>query len=111
MMRGREPEEYEARIMDSCLVLHAEHEFNASTFTARVVASTMSTCYCSISAAIGALFGSLHGGANEKVLDMVEEIGTKDGVRAWMDKAIAEKRKVPGHGPPRVQGEGPALRT
>ncbi len=98
MMRGHEPEEYEARIMDSCLVLHAEHEFNASTFTARVVASTMSTCYCSISAAIGALFGSLHGGANERVLDMVQEIGTREQVHAWMDTAIAEKRKVPGMG-------------
>ena len=98
MMRGKEPEDYEARIMDSCLVLHAEHEFNASTFTARVVASTMSTCYCSISAAIGALFGSLHGGANERVLDMVEEIGTKDRVHEWMDRAIAEKKKVPGMG-------------
>ncbi len=84
--------------MDACLVLHAEHEFNASTFTARVVASTMSTCYCSISAAMGALFGSLHGGANEKVLDMVEEIGSPDRVGAWMDKAIAEKRKVTGMG-------------
>ncbi len=98
MLRGSEPEEHEARIMDACLVLHAEHEFNASTFAARVVASTMSTCYCSISAAIGALFGSLHGGANEKVLDMVEEIGTKDRVGAWMDRAIAEKRKVMGMG-------------
>ena len=90
MLRGAEPAPYEARIMDTCMVLHAEHEFNASTFTARVVASTMSTCYCSISAAIGALFGSLHGGANEKVMEMVEEIGTPDRVGAWMDKAIAE---------------------
>jgi citrate synthase len=98
MMRGTEPEEYEGRIMDRCLVLHAEHEFNASTFTARVVASTMSTCYCSISAAMGALFGSLHGGANEKVLDMVEEVGDKKNVGAWMDKALAEKRKVMGMG-------------
>ncbi len=98
MMRGTEPEEYEGRIMDSCMVLHAEHEFNASTFTARVVASTMSTCYCSISAAMGALFGSLHGGANEKVLDMLEEIGAPGKVSAWMDKAIAEKRKVMGMG-------------
>src|SRR5208283_5807038 len=98
MLRGTDPEEYEGRIMDVSLVLHAEHEFNASTFTARVVASTMSTCYCSISAAIGALFGSLHGGANERVLEMVREIGTKDGVSAWMDRAIAEKRKVPGMG-------------
>jgi citrate synthase len=98
MMRGKEPEEYEARIMDAALVLHAEHEFNASTFTARVVASTLSTCYCSISAALGALFGSLHGGANENVITMVQEIGSPDGVHAWMDKAIAEKRKVPGMG-------------
>jgi citrate synthase len=98
MLHGTEPENYEARIMDTCLVLHAEHEFNASTFTARVVASTMSTCYCSISAAIGALFGSLHGGANERVLDMVQEIGTPERVGAWMDRAIAEKRKVPGMG-------------
>jgi citrate synthase len=98
MMRGKEPEEYEGRIMDKCLVLHAEHEFNASTFTARVVASTMSTCYCSISAAMGALFGALHGGANEKVLDMIEEIGSREKVGAWMDKALAQKRKIMGMG-------------
>jgi citrate synthase len=98
MMRGHEPADYEGRIMDSCLVLQAEHEFNASTFTARVVASTNSTCYCSISAAMGALFGSLHGGANERVLDMVEEIGSPDRVGDWMEKAIAEKRKVMGMG-------------
>ncbi len=98
MMRGEAPEEYEGRIMDACLVLHAEHEFNASTFTARIVASTMSTCYCSISAAMGALFGSLHGGANEKVLDMVEQIGSPEKVRAWIEKAAVEKRKVPGMG-------------
>jgi citrate synthase len=98
MLRGTEPEEYEGRIMDVSLVLHAEHEFNASTFTARVVASTMSTCYCSISAAMGALYGSLHGGANEKVMEMVEAIGSPDQVGTWMDKAIAEKRKVPGMG-------------
>jgi citrate synthase len=97
-LRGTRPEEYEGRIMDACLVLHAEHEFNASTFTARVVASTMSTCYCSIAAAMGALFGFLHGGANERVMEMVNEVGTKEGVHAWMDKAIAEKRKVPGMG-------------
>ena len=98
MLRGKEPEDYESRIMDSCMVLHAEHELNASTFTARVVASTMSTCYCSISAAIGALFGFLHGGANEKVLDMVEEIGSKENVGPWLDKTLAENRKVMGMG-------------
>ncbi len=91
---GTEPEEYEARIMDACLVLHAEHEFNASTFTARVVASTMSTCYCSIAAAIGALFGSLHGGANERVLDMVQEIGTQGRrrTRGWTRRSRRSAR-------------------
>ncbi len=98
MLHGREPQDYEGRIMDACMVLHAEHEFNASTFTARVVASTQSTCYCSISAAMGALFGSLHGGANEKVIEMVGEIGSKEKAAAWLDKAIAEKRKVMGMG-------------
>jgi citrate synthase len=58
----------------------------------------MSTCYCSISAAMGALYGSLHGGANEKVMDMVEEIGRRDRVGEWLDKALAEKRKVMGMG-------------
>jgi len=62
------------------------------------VASTMSTCYCSISAAIGALYGSLHGGANEKVMAMVEEIGEKSNVEAWVDKALDRKQKVMGMG-------------
>ena len=84
--------------MDTSLVLHAEHGFNASTFTARVVASTMSTCYCSISAAIGALYGSLHGGANEKVMDMVRAIGTRENVRPWLEAALARKEKVMGMG-------------
>jgi citrate synthase len=75
MLRGEEPSPEEGRIFDTCLVLHAEHGFNASTFTARVVASTFSTCYCSISAAIGALAGFLHGGANERVMDTLDEIG------------------------------------
>jgi citrate synthase len=98
MLRGREPTPEEGRIFDTCLTLHAEHGFNASTFTARVVASTYSTCYCSISAAIGALAGFLHGGANERVMDMVDEIGSKDKVDAWLDKALGERRKVMGMG-------------
>jgi citrate synthase len=98
MLRGEEPSEMEGQIMDDCLTLHAEHSFNASTFTARVVASTLSTCYCSISAAIGALYGSLHGGANEKVMRMVDEIGSPDKAEAWVDKALSEKRKVMGMG-------------
>ena len=98
MMRGEEPDEYEGKVMDTCLVMHAEHGFNASTFTARVVASTLSTCYCSISAAIGSLYGSLHGGANERVITMVEKIGSKDKAAAWVNQALDNKQKVMGMG-------------
>ena len=98
MLHGKEPDALEGEIMDKSLILHAEHSFNASTFTARVVASTLSTCYCSISAAIGALFGALHGGANEKVVMMVREIGAKENARPWVENAVAEKRKVMGMG-------------
>ena len=98
MLRGEAPDPEEGRIMDRNFVLLAEHGLNASTFTARVVASTLSTCYCSISAAIGALYGSLHGGANARVLDMVEEIGSEENVDAWLDEALAAKRKIMGMG-------------
>jgi citrate synthase len=97
-LKGEVPDNEDGEIMDKCLILHAEHSFNASTFTARVVASTLSTCYCSISAAIGSLFGSLHGGANEKVMAMVEDIDSVENVRPWLDNALAEKKKVMGMG-------------
>jgi citrate synthase len=98
MLHGSEPDPVEGEIMDKCLLLHAEHDFNASTFAARVVASTLSTCYCSISSAVGALYGSLHGGANQRVVEMAEEIGNKNNVAPWMEKAFAQKRKVMGMG-------------
>ena len=98
MLRGEEPDPLEGDIMDRSLVLHAEHGFCASTFTARVVASTFATCYCSISAAIGALSGPLHGGANERALTMIEEIGVKDNIEKWLDDALANKRKIMGMG-------------
>lgn len=98
MLRGEVPEPYEAAIMDKCLIIHAEHGFNTSTFTARVVASSMSTCYASISAAIGALRGPLHGGANEQVMAMLQEIGSADNVDTWLTEALAEKRKIAGMG-------------
>lgn len=98
MLRGEEPDPLEGEIMDKCLILHAEHGFNASTFTSRVVASTMSTCYCSISAAIGALYGSLHGGANEKVMAMVEAIGEKQKAKEWVNSALDDKKKIMGMG-------------
>jgi citrate synthase len=79
-------------------VLHAEHGFNASTFTCRVVASTLSDMYSAISAGIGALKGPLHGGANEGVIHMLEEIGTPDKVDKWVDDALAQKKKIMGIG-------------
>jgi citrate synthase len=98
LLRGEEPSPLEGEVMDRSLVLHAEHGFNASTFTARVVASTKSTCYSSVSSAIGALYGSLHGGANERALAQVDEIGSEEGVTGWVDRAMAEKRKIMGMG-------------
>ena len=98
MLRGTEPDEDEGRIMDQCFVLHAEHSFNASTFTARVVASTQSTCYASISAAIGALYGSLHGGANERVIEMADEIESPAAAEAFIQDKLARKEKVMGMG-------------
>lgn len=98
MLRGEEPDPVEGEIMDKALILHAEHSLNASTFTARVVASTMSTCYCSISAAMGALYGSLHGGANERVMKMVDAIGSKDNVASWVNDALERKQKIMGMG-------------
>jgi citrate synthase len=97
-LHGEEPDEFEGKIMDDALILHAEHGFNASTFTARVVASTISTCYSSISAAIGALYGSLHGGANEKAMIMVEEIGDKSKAADYVNKVIDDHGKIMGMG-------------
>ena len=98
MLRGEEPDEFEGKVMDHALILHAEHGFNASTFTARVVASTLSTCYSSISAAIGALYGSLHGGANEAVVLMADEIGDVKSVGAYVNGKLDDHKKIPGMG-------------
>ncbi len=102
-MTGKRPGELATKVMDVSLVLYAEHDFNASTFTSRVVASTNSDLHSSVCAAIGALKGNLHGGANEAAMDMLNEImaDTKDGaldVDAWMQRAFQEKRKLMGFG-------------
>jgi citrate synthase len=97
-LNGEEPDEFEGKVMDDALILHAEHGFNASTFTARVVASTISTCYSSISAAIGALYGSLHGGANEKAMLMVETIGDVSNAESYVNKTLDEGGKIMGMG-------------
>jgi citrate synthase len=86
------------KTLDVAYVLHAEHGFNASTFTARVVASTMSDMYSAISAAVGALKGPLHGGANEGVIHMLQEIGSLEAVDSWVADALAQKKKIMGIG-------------
>jgi citrate synthase len=98
LMNGEEPTPDEVRTLDIAYVLHAEHGFNASTFTARVVASTLSDMYSSVAAAIGALKGPLHGGANEGVIHMLQEIGSLDKVDAWVEDALAQKKKIMGIG-------------
>ena len=98
MLTEREPDLTAARIFDACLILHAEHSLNASTFSARVTASTLTDPYAVVASAVGTLAGPLHGGANEDVLEMLEEIGTVDQVEPWLDRAIADKQKIMGFG-------------
>ncbi len=98
LMNGEEPTKEAEMTLDVAYVLHAEHGFNASTFTARVVASTLSDMYSAISAAVGALKGPLHGGANEGVIHMLEEIGSLDKVDGWVADALAQKKKIMGIG-------------
>jgi len=80
------------------MILYAEHSFNASTFTARVITSTLSDLYSAVVGAIGALKGPLHGGANEAVMHIFDEIGAASEVSGWLDTALAEKRKIMGFG-------------
>ena len=98
MLTEREPDPLAARIFDACLVLHAEHTLNASTFSARVTASTLTDPYAVVASAVGTLAGPLHGGANEDVLLMLEEIGSEERVEAYLDQAIASKSKIMGFG-------------
>jgi citrate synthase len=97
-LTGREPSAEEASIFGTTLVLYAEHEFNASTFAARTVVSTGSDMHSGIVAAIGALKGPLHGGANEQVLEALAEIGSLDRVIPWLEERFAAKKVVMGFG-------------
>jgi 2-methylcitrate synthase len=83
---------------DVSMILYAEHSFNASTFTSRVITSTLSDLYSAVTGAIGALKGPLHGGANEAVMHIFDEIGSADRAADWLDAALAEKRKIMGFG-------------
>ncbi len=97
MLREREPDPLAARIFDVCLTLHAEQTMNASTFSARVTASTLTDPYAVVASAVGTLAGPLHGGANEEVIDMLEEIGSVENVRNWVDN-LPPKAKIMGFG-------------
>ncbi|MBL0331539.1 MAG: citrate synthase [Chlorobiota bacterium] len=98
MVYGSEPNDRDVNIMDTALILHADHEFNASTFTARVIAATLSDMYSAVTGAIGALKGPLHGGANEQVMKMLLEVGTVDNAKAWITDALINKKKIMGFG-------------
>ena len=98
MMTGVEPDPLTARIMDASLIMHAEHTINASTFAAMVCASTLAGPFRVIAAAIGTLAGPLHGGANQRVVEMLEEIGRPDNVKDWLEMKMDDKEVIWGMG-------------
>lgn len=98
MCFGEVPAEETVKCFDISMTLYAEHSFNASTFTSRVIASSLSGIYSAVTGAIGSLKGPLHGGANEAVMYMLQEVGTAENARAWMLDALATKKKIMGFG-------------
>ena len=98
MLSGEKPDDERARFLDTCLVLHAEHSFNASTFAAREVASTRAHIYAAVTAGIGSLSGALHGGANERVMNMLKEIDRPENVTAYVEDVLNSGRKIMGLG-------------
>ena len=98
MLRGEKPPAYEVEAMNTSLILYAEHGYNASTFTARVVASTLADLYAAMTAAIGALHGPLHGGANEAAMHMLLEVDSPAAAEQWVLDALAQKKKIMGFG-------------
>ncbi len=98
MLNDEEPSAAETRAMDAALTLHADHGFNASTFSARVTVATLSDLHSAVTAAIGTLKGPLHGGANERVMRMLEEIGSPENAEPWVRDALARNEKIMGFG-------------
>jgi citrate synthase len=98
MLNGELPTEEAAKAMDSILILHAEHGFNASTFSARVICATLTDMYSAITGAIGALKGKLHGGANSEVINTLKQIGSLENIAPWIAEVQAEKGKFMGFG-------------
>jgi 2-methylcitrate synthase/citrate synthase II len=97
-LNGKTPEPWQTRMMDTIFNLYADHEFNASTFAARVTASTLAGIYAAVTSAVGTLKGPLHGGANEESMRMLEEIKTPDRAEAWLKKKFETKAKIMGFG-------------
>jgi citrate synthase len=98
MLSGKLPDPFIAKLFDTCLVLHAEHSMNASTFTARVVGSSLADPFAVVAGAIGTLSGPLHGGANEEVLKMLKGIGNVAAVKEWAIDGVTNKKKISGFG-------------
>jgi citrate synthase len=110
MFTGKEPDSTAIKAFEKALILHADHEFNASTFAARQTASTLSDMHSCITSAIGTLKGPLHGGANTAVMKMLEEVGSVENAEPWIRDALAKKKKIMGfghrvyeHGDPRAK--------
>lgn len=97
-LNGEVPQDWKVRMMDTILILYADHEFNASTFAARVTASTLADMYAAVTSACGTLKGPLHGGANEESMKMLDDIKTPDRAEKWMMDALANKAKIMGFG-------------
>jgi citrate synthase len=98
MLTGVEPSQEDADVLDTTFVLYADHTMNASTFTARIIASTLADMHSAISGAIAALKGPLHGGANEEAMKMLEEVGTPDRAEAYVKDRLARREKIMGFG-------------
>ena len=110
MLRGTPPDELEQKVIDLVMVLHADHGFNASTFTARVIASTLSDMHSALVGGIGALKGPLHGGANQKVMKMLREIDNVDMVQAYIEGMLENKKRIMGFGHRVYRVEDPRAR-
>jgi len=111
MLSGKEPDPRDAQVMDTALILHADHELNASTFAAREVASTLADIYGAITAAIATLAGPSHGGANEKVMQMLEAIGSLNNAEPWVTKALESHERIMGFGHAVYTTEDPRATT
>src|SRR5438128_8410801 len=97
-LTAKVPQDWQIRMLDTIFILYADHEFNASTFAARVTASTLAGIYAAVTSACAALKGPLHGGANEESMKMLEEIGTPDRAEVWLTKKLETKEKIMGFG-------------